>query len=644
MCGLAGIINRRKYSIKDKSVLEQMLKRIAHRGPDDNGICGFSKGEHVSVIDNVLEKAEDVWGMFGFNRLSIQDITPAGHQPMLSNDGKIVLTFNGEIYNVKELRSELASLCKYQFRGSSDTEVILYMYQEYGFMNMVKRLNGMFAIVLYDTHLNTIFFARDRFGIIPLHVYVTNDEIVYSSEIKAFLEYPNFKRELSLNSVLACLTYGYPNNPLHENIENIQPGTVLQYSVAKDELKTVRFFDIDQYSQREYSSKYDYIGKANDVLGKCVRRQLISDVNLGVQLSGGVDSTLLSSYVSDVYSAKKSDLYGFSMTNHDTPRYDEEKYIDYAASLNNIILDKTDLCFERFIECLEHSIYAFERPFYSLPPVGIYLFSKEAKKKVTVLISGEGADELCGGYSELFVKYKYFELLKNSGQSIPPQFDSVDGRMEFIEDFDKIQAVSQYGDLKFDACLNSFLNERKTYWDSLHGTAFDKLRKMHFKYRLISMLERQNKVCMANSIENRVPFLDNEFVELMFSLPEQLLMHPKGNDLYAYKDAPGNSFDGKYLLKQMNADKYGNDFAFRKKQAIYAPLGKYLSNPKMLEYINEVISPSIRKRGLIDINLFNNRLKNLSDNENVVVVWKYINMELWFQYFVDGRVDFYASK
>lgn len=643
MCGITGIIYRKKNPIYDKAIIEKMLKRIIHRGPDDTGICGFSLDNKLYSVENVLDIKKDVWGLLGFNRLSIQDVTSAGHQPMLSPNRDTVITFNGEIYNVQELRHELGRTGKYQFKGNSDTEVILYLYLEYGFMKMIQKLNGMFAIVLYDTKLNTIYFARDRFGIIPLHIYITDSQIVYGSEIKAILECSGFTREICLNSVFACLTYGYPNDPLHEKIKNIQPGTVLIWNGVNDEIQTVQYFDIDAYRQSEYSSKYDYVEEANEVLKTCVHRQLISDVNLGIQLSGGVDSTLLARYVSDYFKEDNRLLYGFSMTNHDATQYDEEKYIDYAASLNDIRLKKTDLCFDRFIECLEKSIYAFERPFYSLPPVGIYLFSKEAKKKVTVLISGEGADEVGGGYSEMFGKYKSYEsyFTNSRSKNMPLEYDSVNGSREFIEYFDKIRGIKSYTDLEFDANLDSFINERKTFWDGLHGTAFDKLRKMHFKYRLVSMLERQNKVCMANSVENRVPFLDNEFVDYMFTLPEEVLMHkcelsslPASQDNLPF-------YEGKYLLKRMNAVIYGDDFAFRKKQAIHAPLCLYLSHPRMIDYINEVIIPSMSKRGMINMKSFRYRLKNISENENTVAVWKYINMELWFQYFVDGRTEYY---
>ena len=642
MCGIAGIIKRKNIPITNKTVIDRMLQRIYHRGPDDTGVCGLSVDNKLYSVERVEEIGEkNVWGLLGFNRLSIQDIGSAGHQPMLSEENDIVITFNGEIYNVNELRTDMRRK-GYCFRGNSDTEVILCLYQEYGFMEMIQKLNGMFGIVLYDVKLNTIYLARDRFGIIPLHIYISENQIAYASEIKSLLELPDFERTLNLNSVYACLNYVYPNDSLYENIQNILPGTVTTYNRLTNEINTIKFFDIDSYRQRKYSPNFDYISEAREVLDSCVHRQLISDVELGVQLSGGVDSTLLAHIVSKYFKLDNKPLYGFSMTNRDAPSYDEEKYIDYAASLNDIHLKKVDMCFDNFIGCLERSVYAFERPFYLLSPIGIYLFSKEAKKRVKVLTSGEGADEIGGGYSEIFGKCKSFEIyFQNNEFSFPLEYDSVHGSHEFIEYFDKIRNIKTLPELKIEGNLDSFIEKRQCYWNSLHGTPFDKLRKMHFRYKLVSMLERQNKVCMANSIENRVPFLDNEFVEYMFSLPEEILMYPQKTNQSFLSSSTPVIYEGKYLLKKMNESIYGHDFAFRKKQAIYVPLMKYMSDPKMIRYIYDIIIPPMKKRGLIDVGLFERRLRDITIAENVVTIWKLVNMELWMQYFVDGKTEFY---
>lgn len=633
MCGITGIINRNQRSIEDKHVITGMLNRIKHRGPDDTGICGIDTTNTLHSKNSIEEIYSPLWAIMGFNRLSIQDISYAGHQPMISKNNKVALTFNGEIYNVNFLREELKKK-GYTFVGRSDTEVILNLYLEYGFEAAIKKLNGMFGIALYDSEANSFYFSRDRFGIIPLSIYVSEEYIIYGSEIKSFLECPFFKRKVNLNSVLLNLEYEFANDSIFEDVHNIEPGTILEYNPKTNKLSKYSYFNLDEYSQTDYHPQNNYIEELNETLYKSVGNQLISDVNLGVQLSGGVDSTLLAHYVSDYFKKDSRVLYGFSMTNHDSPSYDEEKYIDYAASFNDIRLHKVDMCFDSFINGVEKSIYAYEKPFYSLPCVGVYLFSKLAKQKVTVLISGEGADEIGGGYYENFVKYEELKDYFNKG-AYPKdlaRYDSVNGSPEFIKYFSKIRAVESYTDLNFSGDLTTFLEDRQNYWNSLHGTPFDKVRKMHFKYRLVSMLERQNKICMANAVENRVPFLDNDVVKLLFTMPEQLMMSTNSGNL-----------QGKYIIKKLNGKIYSDEFAFRKKQAIHVPLFKYLNNPKMQEYLKNEVYPSMQKRGLVNMNGLKNLLLDLSNPQNMVSVWKYITMELWMQYFVDGKTTFYSK-
>lgn len=642
MCGIAGVVNRRAVPLNDYSVIDNMLERIRHRGPDDTGVCGISLKNILFNQESGNDFKEYIRGMLGFNRLSIQDITYAGHQPMQSADKSCVITFNGEIYNVKELRQELEHRTnRFHFNGNSDTEVVLYMYQEYGFYETIKKLNGMFAIVIYDINKKTLFMARDRYGIIPLHLCIDEGQIIWSSEIKAFLEVERFKREISEESIVLNTRYAYPNDSLFKQIDNMEPGTILEWQEATDNIKVVKYYDINEIRQRQYDSSIDYLEEAKSVLKDCVNRQLIGDVDLGVQLSGGVDSTLLAKIVADEFAKQNRQLNGFAMTNHDTPGYDEEKWIDYVAALNNINNRKEDMKSGRFIEALEHSIYAFERPFYTLPPVGIYLFSKRASEEVKILTSGEGADEVGGGYPELFGRYySYSTLFVDQPDQIPKEYDSINGGMEFVEYFDKIKQMDDCKDFLISANLNGVMEKRYDYWKSLTGTPFDKMRKMHFKYRLISMCERQNKVCMASSVENRVPFLDNKFVDYMFGLPEELLMHKTTDAIKNQNYA--TMFEGKEILKQLSAQIYGQEFAYRKKQAIHAPLAKYFSDASMINYVNEIIVPGMKRRQMIDVDSFLNRMNHLDQSANVVNVWKYVNLELWCQFFIDGRREFYC--
>ena len=637
MCGLAGVLNFYNRKMNKNCEIDSMLERIKHRGPDDSGICGI-KEERLYPHSLAKDLQENVFGIMGFNRLSIQDTSLSGHQPMLSMDETVVITFNGEIYNVNELRKKLIeNESGIYFRGTSDTEVILWLYQKYGFEKTVKMLNGMFAIVLYDIKENKLYMARDRFGIIPLHIWIHSEKVVWASEIKCFLELSDFKRETSNLSLTRSLIYCYPNDSIYKHVQVFQPGTIMEIYPLTGKINTYKYFDLNLVEQDRGMTYQEVLDDSRQLLERCVRRQLISDVSVGVQFSGGVDSTLIAKYVADVFSKEKRELKGFSLVNRNSEVHNEEPWIDYAASKIPITLEKQDMNPENFYKYFEQSMYAYER-FINIPsPIGIYEFTRKAHGQVTVLLSGEGADEVCGGYGMFAVS----QMLKNvHGFGNVKRFKGklVNNTDDFLKNFDKQMEIEKCQKIYTDCDLFGVLEERKEDWEQLQGTAFDKIRKLYFKYELISLLERQNKICMANSIENRVPFLDNEFVEFMFRIPEEFLLHKQ---LYKILQKPGiklsNGYEGKYLLKQLSAETYGNSFAFRNKQAIRVPLINYLRNVRFTEYIEDLIVPGLRKRSLINYEYFMKNYKNMNTEAEALVVWKAINMEVWHQLFVDGR-------
>ncbi|MBQ6773381.1 MAG: hypothetical protein IJP48_04875 [Synergistaceae bacterium] len=234
MCGLAGIIKRNgSLSEYERNSVGRMLELTKHRGPDDSGVCGLS-GELLCVRDKAEQLTGNMTAMFGFNRLSIQDISEAGKQPMLSPDGKIVLTFNGEIYNTGELRRKLSSdFGEILYRGHSDTEVILQLYMHYGFDKTIRMLNGMFAIIIADTGHDTIYIARDRYGIIPLHMLIEKDRIIYCSELKGFLGLNEFDRCPNLEAVSKNIMYYHPKNCMYKNVENVPAGHYYTLSISR---------------------------------------------------------------------------------------------------------------------------------------------------------------------------------------------------------------------------------------------------------------------------------------------------------------------------------------------------------------------------------------------------------------------------
>ncbi len=637
MCGIAGLMKRRNnVNESEKYNVDKMLLKIYHRGPDDTGACGVCDDEFINR-DHAVSIRDQIKGVLGFNRLSIRDLSPAGHQPMLSDDQNAVITFNGEIYNVEELKEKLQKDgCNMSFRGRSDTEVILKCYSMYGIEKTLRMLNGMFAIVIADLRNKTVYIARDRIGIIPCHIMIDENRIVWASEIKAFLALSDFNREISNDALSDSLKYCYSNASMYRNVENVEPGSYYIYHWGKDTIHKERYFSLLNYIGQK--RRID-ASECEEVLKNCLSRQLISDAPLGVQLSGGIDSTLLAKYASDIYKNNGVNLCGFSLVNRTYEKYSEEKWINHAAERLQIDVHKYDFNDVTFIKNYEKALYAFER-FLNVPsPAGIYLFSAEAKKHVTVLISGEGADELAGGYGDFASARLYGLYERIAGRRIAlkyGRFYPQTTNLEFIKNFDSMMSDEECQKIYPSFCSEKCLQMRKDYFDSLSGTSFEKMRLMYFKEELVSLLERQNKVCMANSVENRVPFLDNRFIDLLFSIKEGQLVHPLF--IRAIKSRKKASlFEGKYILKQISAGIYGEQFAFRKKQAVRVPLSEYVHNPRFQNYLNEMIIPGMKKREIVNMTEFNKAYSNMNEKSSFNLVWKAINMETWLQLFHDGR-------
>ncbi|MCR5566245.1 MAG: asparagine synthase (glutamine-hydrolyzing) [Clostridiales bacterium] len=637
MCGIAGMINRRNLvTANEKQDIDGMLLRIYHRGPDDTGACGI--GEHsFENKDKAVHIEDNVQGILGFNRLSIQDLSQAGHQPMISDDGNAVITFNGEIYNVDELKEKLhKDGCCMSFRGHSDTEVILKCYSVYGMDKTLRMLNGMFAIVIADIRKKEIYIARDRIGIIPCHLMINENRIVWASEIKAFLALSEFRREVSKEAISDSLKFCYSNASIYKNVENTEPGTYYTYNWSSNTVSKCCYYSLTEHYRKKHRTD---IHECEQILKDCLSRQLISDAPLGIQLSGGIDSTLLAKYASDIYQNNGAELCGFSLVNRTNEKYNEEKWIDYAAGKLQIDVHKYDFNDDIFASYFEKALYAYER-FVNVPsPVGIYLFSTEARKHITVLISGEGADELAGGYGDFSAARLFGMYEKIAGRRIAQKYGRYYPQSinpDYIVNFDSMMNDEKCRQIYPSFDIEESIQRRKDYYSKLSGSSFDKMRFIYFKEELVSLLERQNKVCMANSVENRVPFLDNRFIDLLLSTDEGQLVHPILSRAFSSRQR-SSIFEGKYLLKQISADIYGKEFAFRKKQNVRVPLSNYIQNIRFQDYLNGLIIPGMRKRGIVDMKAFDRAYSNMEESLCLTMVWKAINMETWLQLFCDGR-------
>lgn len=662
MCGIVGNISLGDRKLNNIIEIEHMLDVQNYRGPNDRGISVFSF-EDKKVFS--AKQADDIPmgkfdGIIGFNRLSILDLSENGHQPMLSDDGMVILAFNGEVYNAFDYVDELKEK-GYQFKSSSDTEVILKLYLEYGFDRMIKLLNGMFAIAIADLRINKFYLARDRFGIKPFYYSIFNGKLSFASEIKCFLCDHEFEPILDTESVYEHLIYsGTYNKNLMKGVENLQPGEVLEYSFG-GQIRKYKFFEINDYIRpgKKQMSHAQYKEKMEDVLRKAVKRQMVSDVKVGCQLSGGIDSTLITTYASQIENTGLKDTISV-IFDDGNKSYSEEIYMDMAQKklgldAHKYIIDKSYVA-----ENLERTVWHLDTMANTSNSIGIMLLSEEAKKHVTVLLSGEGADEAFAGYWQFSlapVLESYWKVRKNPiGHILLTPFSHFDqgalckymqkGYSNFVVSTFGVTAEDNFADMvslsreKAVAIYESTQKCREKLFDSFSGTQFDKHVKYMMTTNLPDLLIRQDKMSMSASIENRVPFLDNEVIDFAFSLPREELLRWK----FSPKRIKNMNFtEGKNILKELTKKIYGNKFTYRKKRGFDLPLADFLSGNNFKSYFYETLVPGMDKHGILKSayakKLYQN-IKTISDKE-AAVLWKMVNLEIWCQLFIDKRCGQY---
>jgi asparagine synthase (glutamine-hydrolysing) len=624
MCGIAGYLYKSK-TIAHTGVAINMLTEQRHRGPDDAGLRSFSLRTQYTAEHSpfrVEELSNGAEGLLGFNRLSILDLSANGHQPMCSPDGQVMLAFNGEIYNAFEFKAELEA-DGFRFKGHSDTEVILYLYLKYGFDQMITRLNGMFAIVLIDLQKQVLFLARDRFGIKPLYIFETNELVAFSSEVKSFMVLDEFKPTLKTELLDEYLLFRNTiNQTLFEGVAGLQPGTYRVYN-AMYSYQTKRYFDIDTYQRTSAET-----GVANSTailtteLKRSVQRQLLSDVKVGCQLSGGIDSSLVTLFAQE---QQKEDLETVSVTFNDAA-YSEEPYIDTVTKQLSLKSHRFQLDSTYYAQAFEKATWHFESPLNHPNTIGIYLLSQRAKEYVTVLLSGEGADEVFGGYGRFaqlnnpWRANTFLSAFKRSGFSLS-HFGNY-----HQEDYRAIMASAFMNpamakSLKVDFDLNTALQQRRELYSTSSGILFDKQIKYELKSYLPDLLLRQDKMSMAHSIENRVPFLDNELVAASFNIPKEHLI------------GDGSIRQTKLMLKRMAARQWGETFAFRNKGGFSIPVRTFYQDKEFSTYLNDKILPGIKSRKLFNSKAIQQWVKNISTipSAELDALWIMVAFEAWAQ-------------
>jgi len=606
MCGICGFIGD-----GDQELLTRMNEAIKHRGPDDRGLFFQHSGGVAS------------------QRLSVIDVR-GGHQPKFNEDGSLVIVFNGEIYNFQEIQKKLIRE-GHRFRSQGDTETVLHAYEEYG-ERCVERFNGMFAFAVFDARKGELFLARDRLGIKPLYYTQVNNLFLFASEIKSLLEYQGLKREIDFKALDYYFTFRYTpeKDTLFKGIKKLEPGCVGKYE--NNQLRVKKYWDL-VFQEDSSRSESEHVEEFKERFSSAVKKRLISEVPLGAFLSGGLDSSFVVGTMSKLV---PKPVETFSIGFEDE-RYSELEYAEVTAKHFNTHHHPSLMTADSF-SLLEKIIWHLDEPIADPAAIPTFLMSQAARKYITVVLTGDGADESLAGYS----KYKiltYGSLLKLLFPRIlEPIFRNILNKqvkhqriLEFLSAEDRVReciglgaAFSEEEKAKlFSPSLRKQIPNPSWVRDSLKPYFMDnrdylsQLLYLDFKTWLVNdPLLKVDKMTMAHGLEARVPFLDHELVEFLAKLPSGLKLH---------------WFTEKYLLRKAMTKLVPKRIQRRKKQTFDVPLEIFLREGR------KVLSQEIvKERGFFNPAYIQEVLsKDLNNPYYQQQFWCLLSFELWCRIFID---------
>jgi asparagine synthase (glutamine-hydrolysing) len=630
MCGICGIFHRDARRQVEQDALAGMSAQIVHRGPDEDG----------TYIDGNVGLA--------IRRLSIIDVQ-SGHQPISNEDQNIWIVYNGEIYNHQQLRAELESR-GHRYRTKSDTETILHLYEEYG-PECVQRLRGMFAFAIWDRRKRRLFIARDRLGIKPFYYRFDDSTLLFGSEIKAILKYPGVKPEFNRSALAEYLAFGYIAGPetMFSGIYKLLPGHTLEIGET-GEMKVSQYWDLKApKDEAERSSDY-YVKGYRDLLEQAVASHLMSDVPLGVFLSGGLDSSVVAALTQKI---RREPIETFSVG------YSEEAFselpharqvADYLGSRHHEIRMSS----QDFFDILPTLTWHEDEPIAWPSSVSLYFVARLAKSRVTVVLTGEGSDETLGGYaryawtlmnSRMDGMYRaltpaMLRKLVRGGLRATPLPASLHRKLEhtfllrdgeawssfyFDNFYSAFSADDQRGLLAPQvqgAAGDAYTNSLR-YWDRSSGDLLHRMLYTDIKTYLVELLMKQDQMSMAASIESRVPFLDHPLVEFTAGIPAR----------YSIR-----GMEGKSILKSAAEDLLPRSVIHRKKMGFPTPWSRWLK-ARLDALEGMLLEPRTLSRGLFQrdaiVRLFAEHRAGRRDHGDRI--WRLLNLEIWHRVFIDGE-------
>lgn len=632
MCGIVGFIDKNK----NIDTLNDMLKIQSYRGPDDSGVYFDEKsGVH-----------------FGHNRLSIQDLSSHGHQPFVSDCGNYIIVFNGEVYNFKAIRTELQNL-GYNFISNSDTEVILYSYKQWG-IDCIHKFIGMFAFSILDKLNNKLFLVRDRAGVKPLYYYKVENEFIFSSEIKSFHKHPKFKKEQNLEVLPYFFQFGYIPAPytIFKNCFKLEAGHYLEYYIENSEFKIVKYWDVnDFYLQEKFTkSENEILEDIEKILDDAIDLRMVSDVPVGVFLSGGYDSSLVASIL-----AKKQG----KKINTFTIGFDDEKYneAEHAKTIAEYLGTNHTEYYMRnsdMIDLVEKLPFYYDEPFGDSSALPTMIVSKLARQNVTVALSSDGGDEAFCGYSKYFFLNKFQDIFSNSfkrevlktglnlfsansveyiNEKLPKNLKQTNIKDKYTK-FQRainsssleemFQNASSYVDKNEIARFLKVSKNKELFkkWEKIGSIEFLN-QMMAVDYKLFmndDVLTKVDRATMSVSLEGREPLLDHRIIEYMARVPLDI----------KYKNK-----QGKYLLRQVLYKYIPKEMVDKPKSGFQIPLNEWLRSqlkPLVLKYLDV----SRLDESIFNIEEIMQLKKRFFDGVDIgTTVWFILMYQMWKEKWLD---------
>ena len=629
MCGICGIFFRNRDWRVQGEALARMNRTIAHRGPDDEG---FFVEENVGLA---------------IRRLSIVDLK-TGHQPLANENRDIWIVYNGEIYNHAELRADLEGK-GHKYLTRSDTETIVHLYEEYG-RDCVKHLRGMFAFVIWDRRKRLLFAARDWLGIKPLYYRWDGTAFLFGSEIKAILAYPDLSAEFHRSTLAEYLAFGYIAGPetMFASIRKLMPGCTLELS-ERGELRIERYWDLTIEVDEIPRGRDYYVQKYRGLLEDAVRSHLMSDVPLGMFLSGGVDSSAVAALATKIRGDQiKTFAVGYSEEEFSELRYAREVAEHIRSDHREVRLSR-----EQFFESLPHLIWHEDEPIAWPSSVPLYFVARLARQHVTVVLTGEGSDETLAGYTRYAwtlqnarmdsvyrsittkglrrLLRKTIEAARLSAslhRRLGHTFLVRDGNSWpsfYYDNFYSAFAAGEQTELLTPRALSAagaaYANSMQA-WERPRTDLLHRMLYADINTYLIELLMKQDQMSMAASVESRVPFLDHALVEFAARIPAQFLI---------------DGMAGKVVLKEAVEDLLPNSTVYRKKMGFPTPWDHWLSGPQLDDLERMLLAPRSLERGFfrkeILQRIFAEHRRKVRDHGNRI--WRLLNFEIWQRVVID---------